>query len=165
MNLEKKIFIVPIIFNLIVISFLYIDFYFPVNRIDNEKFSSFYNVVKKYAGLKGGGREIRNILECKSGKIYYVIDNSAFSEELVVGQKIEIEKTFFFGKPKLVKFIENKKQFNISLLSENLISIGFIISILVSLLSLFFEIKYLEIFLSFATAFVFFTAAVYMFCF
>lgn len=164
MNLKNKIFIIPIVFNLIVISVLYIDFLLPTNRIDKEIFSSFYNVVNNYPKFKsGGGQDVRCLLECKSGRIYHIPNFPNSFEELTSDQNIEIEKTFFLGKLKQVNFVEINQQFNLSILSENLILIVSIASILISLISLCIEFKYQEILLGGSFVYVLFTCALYFF--
>lgn len=162
MKILNKTFIIPILFNLIVVSFCYIDFLLPNKNIEIEVFSSFYNVVNNYPK---GKKEILNILECKSGKTYRLINFPTSTENLLSGQKIEIKKTFLLGKLKSLKFIEINKSFNISLLYNNYIIIGSIISVVLSLLNVFFEINFLEIALAFSTVFVFSISAVYLFYF
>lgn len=166
MRVKNNVFIIPILFNIIVCTFLYLDFVIPSNNIDKEFFSSFYNIVNHYPKFKGsGGDEVLCVLECKSGKTYRIPSFPVCSEEELVGQKIEIEKTYFLGKAKRVNFIEINKQFNISFLSVYLIIILYLISIVVSLLNLFFDIEYLEIPLAFTFVFVFFTLVIYIFYF
>jgi hypothetical protein len=164
-NIKNKIFIVPIVFNILVVLFLYIDFLLPTNKIDKEIFSSFYSVVNYYPSKGGGGKEVLTVLECKSGKTYRIPASPIYSEEEFNGKKIEIEKTFLFGKQKVLRFVEINKLINISLLSENLIIIIYTISIIISLFNLFFEIKFLEIPLAFSFVFVFFTTIIYLFYF
>lgn len=156
---------VPIIFNLIVVFVLYFDFFIPSNRIIIEEFSSFYSSVTYVPGYRTKAKkDIRNILECKSGNLYYLTVLPTAKNQLEVGQEIFIHKTIFLSKLKSIKVSENQI-WKMSFLSNQWIMYSFVLSFIVTLLNFRYEHVYLDFLLSFATGFILMATGYYLYYF
>lgn len=159
-NNELKI---PIILNLVLVFVIYSDYYLPSQNIVEEKFESFYNVVKNLPRIKGGGgKEIRYILECASGNLYHLHSFPENNFEIKKGQKIFISKTLFLLKVKSLKISKESKGQNISLLSNNFITFLFLLAILITFANFIFTNRILDVFLSFSCAYIYLVSLLYL---
>lgn len=161
-NSELKI---PIILNLLVVFFLYADLLIPSNKISKEEFLSFYNTVTYVPRVKGGGgKDIRNIMECKSENLYYLIAIPNYENDLKIEQEIYVEKTFFFSKVKSLKVV-GEKEWKASLLLNHWIIFYYALSVFISLLHFYFTNKFLDVLLSFSSGYILVVTGSYLFYF
>lgn len=161
-NSELKI---PIILNLIIVFALFFDLLIPSNKIIKEEFLSFYNTVTNVPKVKGGGgKDIRNILECKSGNLYYLVSMPDYENNIKEEQEIYVKKTILFSKVKSLK-VSEKEEWSVSLLSNNWIIFSFIISTFITLVNFCFTNKYLDVLLSFSSGYIFVVTGTYLFYF
>ena len=94
--------------NLIFILILYVDFTLPSIHNKTEKIKSFYNSVNYTPGWKSkSSTEIKYILECESGSVYYLGKFPQEFENIENEKKVDIERTLLFKKVKSLK-VENK---------------------------------------------------------
>ena len=161
-NSELKI---PMFFNLIIVFALYFDLLIPSNKIVKEEFLSFYNTVTNVPRIKGGGgKDIKNILECKSGNLYCLISIPNYENNIEAGQNIYVKETILLSKVKSLK-VSEKQEWNVSLLLNDWILFSFAISIFITLINFYFTNKYLDVLLSFSSGYIFLATVTYLFCF
>ncbi|MCF8322102.1 MAG: hypothetical protein K9I26_03055 [Flavobacterium sp.] len=154
---------IPIIINLIVVFFLYFDLLLPTGKIVKEEYLSSYNTVKYLPRIKGGGgKDIRNILETKSGNLYYLTSIRNYENEIISGQNIYISKTLLLSKVKSLKVSEQQK-WNVSLLTNYLIISLYVLSTFITIINFFYTNKYFDILLSFSCAYILIVTASYIF--
>ena len=160
MNIKNYDFRFLIITNLIFILILYIDYSIPSIHNKTEKIKSFYNSVNYTPGWKSeGSKEIKYILECESGSVYYL---GKFPEGFEnIEKEIDIEQTLLLKKVKNLK-VENKT-YSVSFLSLNIVIYIFTFCIAINLLNIFFTNKVLDIILAFGTVPIYFIGLVYIF--
>jgi hypothetical protein len=164
MRIKNQDFKYLIIFNLIFITIIYFDFLIPQNNNRSEKVKSFYNAVNETPDWKSGtSKEIKYILECESGNLYYLGKFPPNFMYIETGNEVVIEQTFLFKKTKNLKF--EQKTYFISFLSLNIVTYIFIFGIIVNLLNIFFTTKILDIVLAFGTVLIYFVGLVYLFCY
>lgn len=155
----------PIILNLIIVFALYFDFLIPSNKIIKEEFISFYNTVSNIPRIKGGGgKDIKNILECKSGNLYYLISIPDYENNIKKEQEIYVKKTILFSKIKSLK-VSEKEDWSVSLLLNNWIIFSFAISIFITLANFCYKNMYLDVLLSFSSGYIFVATGTYLFYF
>ncbi|WNM18338.1 hypothetical protein [Flavobacterium capsici] len=164
MKIKNRDFKYLIIFNLIFIASLYFDVLMPSNYYRNEKVKSFFNVINETQGWKtNGSKEIKYILECESGNLYYLAKFPLKFENIKIGKEVEIEQTILFKKTKNIKV--EQKTYLVSFLSLNLVVYIFIFCITINLLNVFFSNKVLDIALAFGTVPIYFIGLVYLFAY
>ena len=165
MKIKNNTFKIPIFFNLITVFILCIDFLIPSNRIVIEEFSSFNTSVKQVPTIRfGATKSIRHILRCESGNLYYVTYMPSAENQLEVGQEIFITKTIFLSKIKSIK-VSEKQVLELSFMSYPLIIFLNVIAVIITLLNFWFEHKYLDVLLSFATGYVLMATGFYLYYF
>jgi hypothetical protein len=164
MTIKNRDFKYLIIFNLIFTAIIYFDFLIPLHYNKSEKVKSFYNVVNETPSWKSkSAKEIKYILECESGNLYYLGKFPSNFENIETGKKVVIEQTILFKKTKNLKIKE--KTYSVSFLSLNLVTYIFIFCIMINLLNIFFTNKILDIVLSFGTVLNYFVGLAYIFCY
>ena len=162
MNIKNYDFRFLILTNLIFILILYIDFSIPSIHNKTEKIKSFYNSVNYTPGWKSkGSKEIKYILECKSGSVYYLGKFPEGFENIEKEKEIDIEQTLLLKKVKSLK-VENKT-YSVSFLSLNMVIFIFIFCTVINLLNIFFTNKVLDIILAFGTVPIYIIGLVYLF--
>lgn len=162
MNIKNYDFRFLIITNLIFILILYIDYSIPSIHNKTEKIKSFYNSVNYTPGWKSkGSKEIKYILECESGSVYYLGKFPEGFENIEKEKEVDIEQTLLLKKVKNLK-VENKT-YSVSFLSLNMVIYIFIFCIIINLLNIFFTNKVLDIILAFGTVPIYFIGLVYIF--
>lgn len=143
---------------------MYVDYAIPSKNVVEEKYKSFYNVVKVSPSFKGGGgKEVKSILECKSGNLYnlYYFPEAKF--DLEEGESIYIVKTNVLSKVKLLKIDPKSAGENVSILSSQIAIFLFILAIVISLLNLFYNNTFLDICFSFACFYIYLITISYLF--
>jgi hypothetical protein len=162
MNIKNYDFRFLIMANLIFILILYVDFTLPSIHNKTEKIKSFYNSVNYTPGWKSkSSTEIKYILECESGSVYYLGKFPQEFENIENEKKVDIERTLLFKKVKSLK-VENKT-YSVSFLSLNMVMYIFTFCIVINLLNIFFTNKVLDIILAFGTVPIYFVGLVYIF--
>ena len=160
-NNELKI---PIILNLILVFILYADYYLPTHNVVEEKFVSFYNVIKSSPRIKGGGgKEVKYILECSNGNLYHLYTFPENKSKIQAGQKLYISKTPLLSKVKSLKLDPKSEEASISLLSNKIITFLFFLATLITIANFFFKNTALDFFLAFSSAYIYLLTASYLF--
>ena len=161
-NRELKI---PIILNLIFVFVLCVDFFIPSNKVYFETLSSVYNTVTAYPSSRStsGGKEIKNILYCESGNLYYLGTIPNQLNEIKKGESISITKSFLLSKTKSFKKENRLEEVNVSFLSIRLVMIIFLLATLITILNCFVTNTFLDILLAASSTFIYFLTAVYLF--
>lgn len=165
MNIKSNPLILPIIFNLIIIVFLYLDLYMPTNKTVSEKFSTFYNLVDNSPKIKGGGQTVRSFLDCKSGNTYSYVSPIDKDFSFRDNEPIIITKTKFLSKTRTVKSLYKNKEFYVSLISLNSIKLMSIISLLIAIANLFVRNNFFELLLSFSCGYALLISGLYLYYF
>lgn len=155
---------IPIILNMVLVFILYFDYYSPSKNYIEEEFVSYYNEVKYLPNLKGGGgKDVRYVLECKNDKKYYLYTFPKIIYKIEKGQKMIIKKTGFLSKIKSLKLKTNKKETDLSLLSNYHVNLFFNLAVLITLANFFFSNKILDIFLCISCAYIYLVTLSYLF--
>lgn len=163
-SIRNNPFVIPIMLNIVLVIILYADYFIPSENIVEEKFKSFYNVVKTSPRIKGGGgREVKYILACKSGNLYYLYTFPTKEFNSKEGESIYIKKTAVFSKTKLLKLNLKSEGENISILSNYIVISLFILAFIISFFNLLYNNTFLDICLAFACVYIYLVTITYLF--
>lgn len=155
---------IPIIINIVLVFFIYIDFYIPSKEPVEETFMSFYNVVKYIPRVKGGGgKDVKYILECSNKKLYYLYRFPENESDIKSGQKIYISETILLSKVKSLQLNPHSTPILVSFLANKIISYFFVLALVISVLNILFSFTFLELLLPFSCAYIFLVSLYYLF--
>ena len=163
MKIKNQTFKTLIKTNILLILLIYGDFLNPYNQTINKEFESFYNSVKVSSG-RSPTKEIKYLLECKNGNLYYLGNFPEPQTSFISGEKITISKTLLFQK---IKSIQNQEGHNfiVSFLYFNIILGIFSIAITFNILNIFFNNKFLDLMLVISSMPIYVSTIIYIFCY
>lgn len=162
--MERKIIIRIIVFNLIIASFIILDLSLPSKEQEIKKLSSFYSftVFSKSSKIKGGDEKF--IMELSNGERYRI---GKFPEkEYIKDSKIIVTESALSNNINEIKIFDKKwVKIRIGLFSNVAILTFFLLSIITTLLNIYFKNKALNIGLILSMMFIGIISIIYNFVF
>lgn len=162
-NSELKI---PIFFNFLLFAIIYSDYYLPSKNIVKESFVSFYSVTEDLPRIKGGvGKNVKYILKCSSGNLYQLPSFPEHLFEIEKGQKLFICKTQMLSKIKSINLNIDSKETDVSIMSNKIVNLFFILAIFMTVLNLFFSNSFSDSLLAISSVYIYLISFSYLFYF
>ncbi|MEO5776450.1 MAG: hypothetical protein ABIQ27_06075 [Flavobacterium sp.] len=153
------------IFNVLIIACVFIDFYFPIEHKEAEKFDSFETDVVLSRRINDNSFGINNYVNCINGNSYFITKIPEFESEFKKNDDFNLVKTYFFSTTKAISIKKLNVLYveDVCFLHYPINKIIYLFAFVISILSLFYSNTKLDFLLAFATVFTFALSFFYLF--
>ena len=151
--------------NILIITCIYTDYYFPIESKVTEKFDTFESDAVAIRSRNRTSYGINNYIDCINGNSYFLTRKPEFESEFKKGDNFSLTKTFFFKKIKRISIEKSNISYSedISFLNYTVNKCLYLLAFFISVTYLIYGNEKLTFLLPFAMLFSFFITILYLF--